>query len=281
MNRSCFAMSALLGLSLLSVNVANGQLLSDEYEALEPRPKTYSMLLDMMGDCAHGAIDHCQSVQLVAKAEKASDSADAECEAEYGAGNEDASVDAIAATETRQPAAEEGAYQDEAAPQSGDDYLADDNLTTEDAVNQAFDRAIAPITADEPSDYADYSEYQENAAAPSNAAGSEESAYDGNDGYDGEWNAESPAVPIDEEPSAAADVAEDSSLADSADADLAESYLPIDTHADDVTVIESSRFDRRTLLGVAGLLDRLGVALQNVSRELTSLASKKTDSINR
>lgn len=297
MNRSRFVAAALLGLSLLSVDVGRGQLLADGPESIDPQPKSLSTLLDMIGDCAHGAFGRCDLLEQPASAEQTANDADTDGyvgdEVTYDTSAQDESADAT--TKVRQYRTEEDVTQDdiaqydgaavEVARKTGDDYdLADENLPSEDAVNPAFDRAIVPPAPSASTDSNDYSDCQDTAAAPA----SEEKDFEN---YDGDWNAESASVPVAAAPvgdeSAADEAAADGPVstevaapADYADAYLDESQPATDTRADDVPAVDNNRFDRRALLGVAGLLDRLGIALKTASQELTWLALKDTDNVN-
>jgi hypothetical protein len=294
MNRSCFALAALLGLSLLSVNAARGQLLADELETIGAQPKTFSQLLEMIGDCAHGVANRYDELDQAAKTEQtadidAGDSTPDEI-ADAATATEQSGVEESAAQETeiQEEVAQEAAVQEEVAQEagnqkSGDDYLADENLTAEDAVNLAFDRAIAPpVRAIAPpvvNSSVDDADYQDEVAAPASPIADEVSD------SEADWADQPAPAP------AAVEVATPVDSADPYDGELAETYQAAETQAaetqatetsaDDVVAAETGRFDRQALLSVAELLDRLGAALQTASCELTALAALDTDSINR
>lgn len=299
MNRSRFVAAALLGLSLLVVDGERGRLSADEFESIDPQPRGFSTLLDMIGDCTHGAFDWCDSLKQRAPAEQTANDADT-----GGSVGDEAAYDtsaqvesAEAAIETRPSSNEEVVTQDDVAQyndapldvarKTGEDSsLADEDQISEDAVNPAVDRAIVP-PAPTSTDDNEYTGLQDKAAAPA----SEEKGYENYDSYDGEWNAEAAPVPVAAVPvgkeSAADEAVADgpASTAVAAPADDYDGYRDdsqpaIDTHDNGVAAADDNGLDRQTLLGVAGLLDQLGVALQNASQELTWLASKHTDSIN-
>jgi hypothetical protein len=273
MNRSYFRFTALLGLSLLSVNVARGQLLSDESETFNSRSRPFSQMLEIVDDCAYGAINRCDEQGCPANAQQISNSV-------AGAGEQTESFDGATDGEFT---ADEAIAPEAVVRQSGDDYPADDVIADEDgATTAAADAAIDAAAAVAPqasssvddADYQDEAGYQETAENRNETPAANSVADEGHDS-DADWIDEPSAEVV------AAPVVAPEESAESYDAEPGESYQAVDSNADAPLTAENSGYGRQALLSLADMLDRLGAALQNVSCELTAMAAHDNDSIKR